>query len=50
MVKKKKGIVYEFSKVILKDKILGKELRKVDNIWKESDVKRIRIIMEYGGI
>jgi hypothetical protein len=49
-VKNTPGIVYEFRKVILPDSIFGQEFSKEYHIWHASDVTRIRILMEYGGI
>jgi hypothetical protein len=49
-VKNTPGIVYEFRKVILPDTICGQEFSKEYHIWHASDVTRIRILMEYGGI
>ena len=50
MVKNTPGIVYEFRKVILPDTIFGQEFSKGYHVWHASDVTRIRILMEYGGI
>jgi len=49
-VKNTPGIVYEFRKVILPDTIFGQNFSKKFHVWHASDVTRIRILMEYGGI
>ena len=49
-VKNTPGIVYEFRKVILPDTIFGQNFSKEYHLWHASDVTRIRILMEYGGI
>lgn len=49
-VKNTPGIVYEFRKVIIPDTIFGQNFSKVFHVWHASDVTRIKILMEYGGI
>jgi len=49
-VKNTPGIVYEFRKVISPDTIFRQEFSKDYQVWHASDVTRIRILMEYGGI
>jgi hypothetical protein len=49
-VKNTPGIVYEFRKVVLPDTIFGQSFSKSFHVWHASDVTRIRILMEYGGI
>ena len=45
-VKNTTGIVYEFRKVVLPDKIFGQKFSEEFHIWHASDVTRIRILME----
>jgi len=49
-VKNTPGIVYEFRKVILPDTIFGQNFSRAFHVWHASDVTRIKILMEYGGI
>jgi hypothetical protein len=49
-VKNTPGIVFEFRKVVLPDTIFGQNFSEKFHIWHASDVTRIRILMEYGGI
>jgi hypothetical protein len=49
-VKNTPGLVYEFRKVTIPDTIFGQKFSKDFHIWHASDVTRIRILMEYGGI
>ena len=49
-VKNTPGIVYEFRNVALPDTIFGQNFSKAFHLWHASDVTRIRILMEYGGI
>jgi hypothetical protein len=44
------GIVYEFRKVTLQDKIFGQNFSKYYHVYHASDVTRTRILMEYGRI
>jgi mannosyltransferase OCH1-like enzyme len=48
-VKNTPGIVYEFRNVTLPDKIFGQKFSKYYHIWHESDVTRIRILIQYWG-
>jgi hypothetical protein len=49
-VKNTPGIVYEVLIVTLPDKIFGQNFSKDYHVWRASDVTRIRILMDYGGI
>lgn len=49
-VKNTPGIVYEIRNVTIPAKIFGQKFSKVFHIWHASDVTRIRILMEHGGI
>ena len=49
-VKNTPGIVYEFREVTVPDTIFGQTFSKAFHDWHTSDVTRIRILMEYGGI
>jgi hypothetical protein len=49
-LKKNKGMRIEMKNVKLKEKIFGKKLSELNKRWNEGEVKRIKIMMEYGGI
>jgi hypothetical protein len=49
-VKNTTGIVYEFREVTVPDTIFGQKFSKSFHVWHASDVTRIRILIEYGGI
>ena len=48
-VKNTTGIVYEFRKVVLSDKIFGQKFSEEFHIWHASDVTRIRTLWNRGG-